>query len=68
MKSESPNNLSFEKLNLQLPTPLTRDQLLDNLEDIKQQYRENEKEWNVLLNNSKKEADEKLKKFLDQYK
>lgn len=52
----------------QLPLPPSRNQMLDNIEDIKQQYKEQEKEWNILLNNSKKAADEKLKKFLEQHK
>ena len=61
-------NKSSSLSSFQLPLPPSKNQILDNLEDIKQQYREQEKEWNILLNNSKKQADEKLKKFLEQHK
>lgn len=54
--------------NFQLPLPPSRDQILGNLEEIKQQYKQQEKDWNILLKNSKRTADEKLKKLLEQYK
>ncbi len=38
--------------NFQLPLPPSRDQILGNLEEIKQQYKQQEKDWNILLKNS----------------
>ena len=61
---------SLERLpsSFELPLPASREELLDNLEGIKEQYRLQEKTWNHLLTSSRQAADEKLKRMLDQYK
>ncbi len=65
-----PMSPAIERLpsNFEMPLPASREELLHNLESIKEQYRLQEKTWNHLLTSSRQAADEKLKRMLDQYK
>ena len=51
-----------------LPPPPSRDQILGNVERIKQDYFEQTENWNKHLDASKRDADERLNKVLSQYK
>jgi hypothetical protein len=51
-----------------LPPPPSRDQILGNVEKIKQQYFKQVEDWNKQMHSSKREADEKLNKMLAKYK
>lgn len=53
---------------LDLPPPPSKDQILGDVEKIKQQYYEQKDDWNKHLDLSKKEADEKLNEMLNKYK
>jgi hypothetical protein len=50
-----------------LPPPPSRDQILGNVEVIKQKYRQHVDEMNKNLEANKREADERLQKMLEQY-
>lgn len=43
------------------------DQILGNVERIKQSYFNQNEEWNRTLEESKRDADEKIKQILSQY-
>jgi len=51
-----------------LPPPPSKDEILGNIERIKQQYWNQVDEWNKTLDSAKREADEKLQKILAQHK
>ena len=51
-----------------LPPPPSRDQILGNVEKIKQQYFKQVEDWNKQMDSSRREADEKLNKMLAKYK
>jgi hypothetical protein len=51
----------------ELPPPPSRDQILGNVEIIKQKYRQDVDEMNKNLESNKREADERLQKLLEQY-
>ena len=51
----------------ELPPPPSKDQILGDIEEIKQQYREQTDGWNKHLDDSRREADERLQKMLSQY-
>ena len=53
--------------NNDLPPPPSRDLLLGNIEEIKQQYRQQVQGWNSHLDEGRREADERLKKMLQMY-
>lgn len=54
--------------NYDLPPPPSKDQILGNVDKIKKQYWEQVDEWNKHLDESRREADEKLNKMLNQYR
>jgi hypothetical protein len=51
-----------------LPPPPSKDQILGSVEQIKKQYWQQVDDWNKHLDESKRDADEKLNKMLNQYK
>lgn len=51
----------------ELPPPPNRDLLLGNIEEIRQQYRQQVQNWNSHLDEGRREADERLKKMLEMY-
>ncbi len=51
----------------ELPPPPSRDQILGNVEAIKQKYRQDVDEMKKNLESNKREADERLQKMLEQY-
>lgn len=53
--------------NNELPPPPSRDLLLGNIEEIRQQYRQQVQDWNSHLDEGRREADERLKKMLEMY-
>ena len=52
----------------ELPPIPSKDQILGNLEKVKEQYFEQVDNWNKHMDESKRKADEKLQKMLSQYK
>ena len=51
----------------ELPPPPSHEKIMGNLEEIKKEYRENTKGWNKHLDDSRKQADEKLLAALSKY-
>jgi hypothetical protein len=51
-----------------LPPPPSRDQIMGNIELIKAKYWQQADEFNKNVEDSKREADEKIAKILSQYK
>lgn len=51
----------------ELPPPPSKDQILGDIEQIKKQYREQTEGWNKHLDDSRREADERLQKLLAQH-
>lgn len=51
----------------ELPPPPSKDQILGDIEQIKKQYREQTEGWNKHLDDSRREADERLQKMLAQH-
>jgi len=52
---------------MDLPPPPSKDQILGDIEQIKAQYREQTEGWNKHLDDSRREADERLQKMLAQH-
>lgn len=50
-----------------LPPPPSKDQILGDIEQIKAEYREQTEGWNKHLDDSRREADERLQKLLAQH-
>lgn len=50
-----------------LPPPPSKDQILGDIEEIKKQYREQTEGWNKHLDDSRREADERLQRMLAQH-
>jgi len=62
---EAINESTGEKFNL--PPPPSMDQILGDIEEIKARYREQTEGWNKHLDDSRREADERLQKMLAQH-
>lgn len=62
-----PENNSANIVDYSLPPPPSKDQLLGDIEQIKAQYREQTQGWNKHLDESRREADERLQKLLAQH-
>lgn len=63
---ESDKNVSSVQIG-DLPPPPSKDQILGDIEQIKRQYREQTEGWNKHLDDSRREADERLQKLLAQH-
>jgi len=50
-----------------MPPPPSKEQILGDIEEIKEKYREQTKGWNKHLDESRREADERLQKLLAQH-
>lgn len=49
---------------LNLPLPPSRDQILVDVEQIKNRFKQQEEEWGLLLNQSRQNADDRLNTIL----